>query len=306
MRTLVVGGAGFIGSHLVDKLLADNFEVIIYDNFSAGRRENLENVADKVEIIEGDIRDFDKFKEASKGSDYVLHQAAATSVPRSLKEPELFFDVNLKGTYNVLEASRLNKVKRVVFASSSSVYGDNQELPLKEEKTGNRLSPYAVSKYAGEDLCRFFWKTHGLETVCLRYFNVFGPRQNPDSQYAAVIPKFIKLMKEGQQPQIYGDGEQKRDFTYISNVVHANMLALTAIDAPGQVINAANQKGTTVNELVSMLKSIMGTEIEAEHVDQRPGDIRHSSGDNTKAREILGYKILTDVYDGLELTVNSQ
>jgi len=304
MRVLVTGGAGFIGSHLVDALLEQGHDVVVLDNFSSGKKDNLAHVADKIQIIEGDIRDFETVNKACQNVNIVFHEAAVASVPRSLEEPQLFIDVNITGMHNVLEASRKAGVKRVIFASSSSVYGDNQNMPLKETETGTRLSPYAISKYTGEDLCKFFWKQYGMETVILRYFNVFGPRQDPESPYAAVVPIFLRHMTQDESPSIFGDGEQKRDFTYISNVVHANMLAITAENAPGEAINIANMKGTTVNGIFAQLNKILGKELAPNHTDPRPGDIRDSSGNNVKAKELLNYAPVTGVEKGLRSTVN--
>ncbi len=302
MRALVTGGAGFIGSHLVDKLADDGWSVVVYDNLSTGFKDNVSKKKN-VTFVNADICDEKKLKQACKGVDCIFHQAAVTSVPRSLKEPLLYFDVNIGGTFKVLEAARLAGVKRVVFSSSSSVYGDQARLPLKEEDTGVRLSPYAISKYSGEDLCRFFWKVHGLDTVSLRYFNVFGPRQNPHSQYAAVVPKFIMHMLKGAKLEIFGDGEQMRDFTFVENVVHANLLAASARKAPGNSINVANRQGMTVNELVKKLNHVLKTNIKPVHVAPRQGDIRHSLGDNEKAKSLLGYKPVKSIDEGLRVTV---
>ena len=302
MRALVTGGAGFIGSHLVDKLVEKGWHVVVYDNLSTGSKENVSQKKN-VTFVNADIRDEKKLKQAVKNVECVFHQAAVTSVPRSLKEPQLYFDVNIGGTYKVLEAARLAGVKRVVCASSSSVYGDEAMLPLKEEKTGTRLSPYAISKYSAEDVCKFFWKVHGLETVSLRYFNVFGPRQNPYSQYSAVVPKFIMLMLKGKPPSIFGDGEQMRDFTFVENVVHANLLAASARKAPGHSINIANRQGMTVNELVKKLNRVLKTNIKPVHVAPRQGDIRHSLGDNEKAKRLLGYNSIKSIDEGLRVTV---
>jgi UDP-glucose 4-epimerase len=304
MNVLVTGGAGFIGSHLVDDLLAKGHKPIVYDNFATGKKQNLEHIKDKVTIIEGDICDFDKLKNAMKNADCVLHQAAAVSVPRSIKEPQLYVDVNIKGTLNVLEASRLSGVKRVVFASSSSVYGDSNKFPIKEENTGTRLSPYAISKYSAEDFCKYFWKVQGLATVALRYFNVFGPRQDPTSQYAAVIPKFIMMLLEGKQPTIYGDGEQVRDFTYVKNVTHGNILALEAKDAPGMSINLANKEGITVNQLFSKIAKLLETNIKPIYTNPRPGDIHSSLAENAKAKKLLKYSPVVSFDEGLKLTVD--
>jgi len=302
MRVLVTGGAGFIGSHIVDALLEKNHDVIVYDNFATGKKQNLTHVWKRIKVVEGDVCDFDKLKKTCTDVDFVFHEAAAVSVPRSLAEPMLYVDVNIKGTFNVLEASRLNGVKRVAFASSSSVYGDNQKLPLKEEETGTRLNPYAISKYTAEDLCRFFWKVQGLQTVCLRYFNVFGPRQDPTSQYAAVIPKFISLIMKGERPTIFGDGEQIRDFTYVKNVAHANLLALKAANAPGETINIANKQGISINQLFTKINTLLEKHIKPVYTKPRTGDIHSSLGDNAKAKKILSYAPILSLDEGLALT----
>lgn len=225
MKVLVTGGAGFIGSNIVEELLKRNYPVRVLDNFSTGKRENLSEFMNDIELIEGDICSYHIVFEAVKEVDIILHQAALPSVPRSIKDPIATNEVNVVGTLNILEAAKNAGVKRIVYASSSSVYGDNPELPKHEGMTPNPLSPYAVSKLAGEHYCKVFSKLYGLETVILRYFNVFGPRQDPNSQYSAVIPKFLKFMSNDQPPTIYGDGTQSRDFTYVANVVEANILA---------------------------------------------------------------------------------
>ncbi len=236
---LVTGGAGFIGSNIVERLVRQGERVRVLDNLSTGKRENLVSWLDRLELIEGDIRDVETVHGAMAGVDYVLHQAALPSVPRSVADPLASHQVNATGTLNVLPAARDAGVKRLVYASSSSVYGDSPTLPKQEEMPTNPISPYAVSKLAGENYCRVFFRVYGLETVCLRYFNVFGPRQDPTSQYAAVIPRFITAMLDGRRPVIYGDGRQSRDFTYIENVVEANLLACQAKDVAGEVLNIA-------------------------------------------------------------------
>ncbi|HDZ26620.1 MAG TPA: NAD-dependent epimerase/dehydratase family protein, partial [Candidatus Aminicenantes bacterium] len=222
-KYLVTGGAGFIGSNIAEELIKRGYSVKVIDNFSTGKRENISSFLDKIELVEGDIRDYDACRHALEGVDFVLHQAALPSVPRSIEDPLLTTDINIKGTLNILLASRDAKVKGFVFASSSSVYGDDPNLPKKEGTLGNPLSPYAISKLTGEKYCRVFSQIFGLATVCLRYFNIFGPRQDPSSQYASVIPNFISRMLKGESPTIFGDGEQTRDFTYVSNVVEANI-----------------------------------------------------------------------------------
>ena len=251
MKYLVTGGAGFIGSNIVEELLKRGEEVRVLDNFSTGKRENLKGFGKDVELIEGDIRSYHIVKQAVAGIDVVLHQAALPSVPRSINDPITSNEVNVGGTLNMLDASKEAGVKRFVFASSSSIYGDTPELPKHEGMTPNPLSPYAVSKLAGEKYCRVFAQVYGLHTVALRYFNVFGPRQDPNSQYSAVIPKFIKMISNDERPSIYGDGSQTRDFTYVENVVEANILAATKECDSGLVMNAACHDQIELNYLVN-------------------------------------------------------
>ena len=255
MNFLVTGGAGFIGSNIVGELLKRGHRVKVLDNFSSGKRENLKDFADDIELIEGDIRSYHIVQQAVKDVEVVLHQAALPSVPRSIKDPITSNDVNVNGTLNILDASVSSGVRRVVYASSSSVYGDNPELPKNEGMLPNPLSPYAVSKLAGEKYCSVFSRIYGLETIALRYFNVFGPNQDPSSQYSAVIPKFIKAISNDESPLIYGDGEQSRDFTYVSNVVEANILSSVAKCESGIAMNCAFSGFITLNELVKKIKA---------------------------------------------------
>ncbi len=301
---LVTGGAGFIGSNITLFLVKKGEKVKVIDNFLTGKKENLSSIINKIELIEGDIRDFKTCLEATKGVDYVLHQAALPSVPRSVETPEITNDININGTLNILLASVKNKVKRVVYASSSSIYGDSPVLPKKEDMIPSPLSPYAVSKLTGEYYCKVFYKIYGLETVILRYFNVFGPHQDPDSQYAAVIPKFIKAMLKGERPVIYGDGEQSRDFTYIDNVVQANILATRAKNACGRVFNIASQESITINQLVKELNCILNKNIEPKYTVPRPGDIKHSLADISSAKQILNYSPKIKFNEGLRRTVH--
>jgi nucleoside-diphosphate-sugar epimerase len=301
VRILVTGGAGFIGSHLAARLLADGHEVRILDSFATGRRSNLE-VLDGVELIEGDIQSYERAHTAVHGCDYVLHQAALPSVPRSIQDPLTSAAVNTTGTLNVLLAARDAGVRRVVFASSSSVYGASTALPKQEDMPALPISPYAVSKQAAESYCRAFSNVYGLECVALRYFNVFGPRQDPQSQYAAVVPRFITAALEGRPPVVFGDGEQSRDFTYIENVVNANVLALTAPDAPGEVFNVACGERYSLNELLRVIAEVTGTEVAAEYRDPRPGDVRHSQADIAKARRLLGFAPSVGFVDGVRAT----
>lgn len=304
MKYLITGGAGFIGSNIAEKLVEKGEDVRILDNFSTGRRENIAPLLDKIELIEGDIRDLPTVKEAVKGIDYILHQGAIPSVPRSIASPIESNEANANGTLNLLVAARDEGVKRMVYASSSSVYGDTPELPKKEDMRPNPLSPYAVAKLAGEHYCQVFFKIYGLETVCLRYFNVFGPRQDPTSQYAAVVPKFITAILLGKSPVIYGDGLQSRDFIYIENVICANLLATQSPEAPGKVYNMACQKRFTLLELIDVLNGILDTKIKPVHADPKPGDVKHSVADITRAKNELGFNVEVDFKEGLKRTID--
>ena len=303
MRYLVTGGAGFIGSNLVEGLLRRGESVRVIDNFSTGKRENLKEFVEKIELIEGDIRSYHIVREAVEGVDVILHQAALPSVPRSVRDPITSNEVNVSGTLNILDAAKDAKVKRVVFASSSSVYGDNPELPKHEGLIPNPLSPYAVSKLAGEKYCGVFSRIYGLETVALRYFNVFGPRQDPASQYSAVIPKFITAMLNDRQPIIYGDGEQSRDFTYVANVVEANILAATKDNVAGIVVNCACHGRITLNDLVKKINEILGKKITPVYKEERLGDIKHSFANISAAVKHLGYNAGVNFETGLQSTI---
>jgi len=303
-RYLVTGGAGFIGSHIAEELVERGHEVRIVDNFLTGKRENIASFLDKIELIEGDIRDFSLCKRASDGVDFVLHQAALPSVPRSIEDPLMTNEINIKGTLNLLLASRDAGVKKFVFASSSSVYGDDQRLPKKEGEEGAPLSPYAISKLVGEMYCRVFSQIYSLSTVCLRYFNIFGPRQDPYSQYSAVIPNFINKMVKGESPTIFGDGEQSRDFTYVANVVEANKLAVEAKDVSGEILNIACGERTTVNSLVIEINQILKKDIKAIYDKLRPGDVMHSYADISEAENVLKYKPLVSFTEGLKRTIH--
>lgn len=301
---LVTGGAGFIGSHLVDELVRREQRVKVLDDLSTGRLENLTQVLDDIDLIEGDIRDQSTVGAAVDGVDYVLHQAALPSVPRSVADPLTTNEVNVTGTLNVLLAARDAQVKRVVFASSSSVYGNSPSLPKREDMSTNPLSPYAVSKLAGESYCLAFHEVYGLPTVVLRYFNVFGPRQDPTSQYSAVIPKFIAAALRDEPLTIYGDGKQSRDFTYVSNVVAANLLACESLQVIGQVVNASCGERYTLLDLVSQIEPFFpAKDLRVEHRDPRAGDVRHSQADIQKGRLLLGYEPLVDFEEGLAKTV---
>lgn len=302
MKYLVTGGAGFIGSNIVEELLNRGEKVRVLDNFSTGRRENIKKFLGDIELIEGDIRSYHTVARAVKGVDIILHQAALPSVPRSINDPITSNEVNIGGTINILDAAREYKVQRIVYASSSSVYGDNPKLPKSEDMTPNPLSPYAVAKLAGENYCRVFSKIYRIETVCLRYFNVFGPKQDPTSEYSAVIPKFIKLINDNVQPVIYGDGEQSRDFTYVKNVVNANLLAAVTKISGNEIINIACGERYTLNTLFSELNKISGSKLQPKYAKSQKGDIKHSLADITKARKILKFKPGITFSRGLEIT----
>jgi UDP-glucose 4-epimerase len=301
---LVTGGAGFIGSNIVTELVERGARVRVLDNFSTGRRENLASFLETIDLIEGSLEDLPAVCRAVEGVDYVLHQAALPSVARSIDDPAATHAVNATGTLHLLIAARDAGVKRVVYASSSSIYGDSPTLPKQEDMVPRPKSPYAVSKLAGEQYCRSFAHVYGLETVCLRYFNVFGPRQDPTSQYSAVIPLFITAILQGKIPTIYGDGGQSRDFSYVSNVVQANLLAAAAPgDAVGRTFNVAYGERYTLLDLIAALNDILGTDVEPIHAAPRPGDVRHSLADVSAAREALGYVPEVDFYEGLRRTV---
>ncbi|NPV45556.1 MAG: SDR family oxidoreductase [Armatimonadetes bacterium] len=300
---LVTGGAGFIGSNIVRELLVQGERVRVLDNFATGRRENLADILDQIELHEADICDLEAIRPAFEGVDYVLHQAALPSVPRSVQDPVGTTEANVNGTLHVLMAARDAGVKRCVLASSSSVYGANPELPKRETMRLQPISPYAASKFANEGYAAAFNHVYGLQTVCLRYFNVFGPRQDPTSQYAAVIPLFITAMLEGRRPTIFGDGEQSRDFTYVANVVSANLKAATTSGGAGGAFNIACGERATLNELVAHLNEIMGTSIEPVYLAERPGDVKHSLADISAAREAFGYEPVVSFREGLERVV---
>ncbi len=306
MRALVTGGAGFIGSHIVERLLADGHEVRVLDNFATGHRHNLAEVGGDVELIEGDIQSFERAHTATRGCDVVFHEAALPSVPRSIQDPLTSNAVNVIGTLNVLLAARDSGVRRVVYASSSSIYGANPALPKREDMPAMPISPYAAAKQAAESYCRSFTEVYGLETVALRYFNVFGIRQDPLSQYAAVIPRFIAALLEGRPPVIYGDGEQSRDFTPVENVVEANMLAATAPSerVAGQAFNAACGDRYTLNEVFEEIRSLIAADVEPVYEPPRAGEVKHSQADISLARERLGYDPSTSLRDGLRRCVD--
>jgi nucleoside-diphosphate-sugar epimerase len=299
---LVTGGAGFIGSSIVAELVRRREDVRVLDNFYSGKRENLEDVIKNIELVEGDIRDLGLLRKVTKGCDYVLHQGALRSVPKSLKDPISYDEVNVRGTLNVLIASSEAKVKRVVFASSSSLYGDSEKLPQREDHIPQPVSPYAASKLAGEHYCRVFSKSYGLEAVALRYFNVFGPRQSLESEYAVVIPKFITCMLKDEQPPIHGDGTQSRDFTYIDNVVEANLIAATRKGIAGEAFNVALGKAYTLLELVKTINEILNKDIKPKFIPPRAGDVKHTLSDITKMKKLLGLEPKVDFVLGLRRT----
>jgi len=304
MRYLVTGGAGFIGSHIVDRLLKEDHFVRVIDNFSSGSEKNLEFALKQknFELIKADIRDYNSCQKAVESMDYVLHQAALRSVPKSMKDPYSYNEVNINGTLNLLRAALEKKIKRFVFASSSSVYGDTNVFPEKENFLPLLISPYALSKLTGEYYCRIFSINYGLETVSLRYFNVFGPRQSLDDEYAVVIPKFITEMLNDRQPPIYGNGKQSRDFTYIDNVVEANILSATVPNLKCEVFNVANGKDHTILELVKILNQIMGKSIKPIFQEPRAGDVFKTCADISKIKRRLGFKLLVDFESGLKIT----
>lgn len=300
---LITGGAGFIGSNLVAELVNQNEQVRVLDNFSTGRRDNLMPYRHRIEVIEGDVRSYHLVREAVDGVDFVLHQAALPSVPRSVRDPITTNEVNVLGTLNLLQAAREAGVKRLVNASSSSIYGDNPDLPKRESMPPRPLSPYAISKLAAEQYCQSFWRLYGFETVALRYFNVFGPRQDPTSQYSAVIPRFIAAIMAGQPLTVHGDGRQSRDFSFIANVVRANLLACTAPQAAGQVFNIACGQRFSLLDLVDKLAAIIGQPPQIQHGPARPGDVPHSLADIDQAKAILGYEPVVGFEAGLRQTV---
>lgn len=302
-RVLVTGGAGFIGSNLVDALLADGrYEVCVVDNFATGRRENLAHCLDSIDLVEGDIRDLETVEEAVRGIDCILHEAALPSVPRSIKAPVTTNEVNVDGTVKLLTAAHKAGVRRIVFASSSSVYGDGQELPKVETMAPAPMSPYATSKLACEHYVRVFAQIYGFEALSLRYFNIFGPRQDPTSQYSGVIAAFMRAALTGRPFVVYGDGEQARDFTFVDNVVAANLLALEAPQLPGEPVNIACGGRVTLLDLVETLSAIAGVSPQIEHREPRKGDVRVSQADVSKAREVLGYAPRVDLAEGLART----
>jgi UDP-glucose 4-epimerase len=305
VKVLVTGGGGFIGSNLVRRLLVAGHDVRVLDNFSTGNRRNLVDVADEIEVVEGELRSYERVHNATRGVEVVFHQGALPSVPRSVQDPLTTGAVNVEGTLNVLLAARDEGVRRVINASSSSVYGNSGTLPRVETQFPDPISPYAVSKLAGERYCVSFARVYGLETVTLRYFNVFGPNQDPTSQYAAVVPRFIAAVDAGEPVPIYGDGEQSRDFTYVDNVVEANVLAADADDASAAVLNVATGTSRSVNALADTIGEVLGKPVEREYLDARTGDVRESWADVSAAQRILGWEARIDLDQGLRLTAEA-
>ena len=301
---LVTGGAGFIGSHLTARLVSDGERVRIFDNFSTGSRDNLAAIAGDIEVIEGDLRDEAAVRRATDGVAVIFHQAADPSVPRSIIDPRTTYDVNVTGTLNVLLAARDAGCRRVVFASSCAVYGNDPVLPKHEGMAAAPASPYASSKLAGEELCAVFSRAYGLETVALRYFNVFGPRQDPNSPYAAVIPRFLDALRRGESPVVYGDGEQTRDFIPVVSVVEANLRAAEAQGVAGRVFNVASGRPVSLNELLGKLAALLGVEVSAIYEPERAGDIRHSAADVCIAQTVLGFEAQVSLEEGLLQTMS--
>ena len=302
-RYLVTGGAGFIGNHIARTLLERGHAVRIFDNFATGHRRNLVDIYDDIDLVEGDLRSIDACRRAVQGVTYVIHQAALPSVPRSIEDPHTTHEVNATGTLNLLVATREADVKRLVYSSSSSVYGPAPKLPRVESDRPQPISPYAVSKLAGEQYCAAFYHSYGLATVALRYFNVFGPRQGWDSPYAAALPRFIRALRRDEPAIIFGDGEQGRDFTYVDNVVRANVLALEAADAPGHVYNIGSGRKTTINQLLAMTAAALNIEPRRSSQPTRAGEVRDSVSDIARARADLGYAPLVNIEEGLRRTI---
>jgi len=305
VRYLITGGAGFIGSHLVEHLVAAGDDVTVLDDLSSGRRANLAAVRGQIRFIRGSVTDLNTCRRAVERVDCVLHHAAVTSVQRSVDEPVVTHQVNATGTLNVLLAARDKGVRRVVYAGSTSAYGNPATLPNSEEHVTRPLSPYAASKLAGEEYCVAFHATYGLETVVLRYFNIFGPRQDPNSQYAAVVPRFITTALAGEPPTIFGDGKQTRDFVFIANVVHANLLAARApaADVSGQVFNIGSGKGVSVNQLWEHIRRLAGVPLAPVHTQGRAGEVRDSVAELARAGRLLGYAPIVDFEEGLRQTI---
>lgn len=304
-KVLVTGGAGFIGSNLADALIDNGAKVVIIDNLVTGFRENIDEIKGEVEFIEGDLNDASALSKALDGVEIVFHEAAIPSVPRSVADPAETHQACVNGTFNLLFSANKAGVRRFIYAASSSAYGDQQSLPKVETMLPEPLSPYAAAKLTGEFYCSVFNQVYGLETMSLRYFNVFGPRQNPSSQYSGVISRFIDALMTGQQPVIYGDGEQTRDFTFIENVTDANIKAAQASTGFGQTANVANGECISLNELLELMKRVTGNDsVQAKYELERKGDVKHSQADNTRAREWFGYENRVGLEEGIKRTID--
>jgi len=304
-RYLITGGAGFIGSHIVRQLVGEGESVRVVDNLSTGQSIRLKDVRDTVEFVKGDLVDERVSDEVVRGVDFVLHQAAVPSVQRSVCDPTGTNRSNVTATLNLLESCRKAGVRRFIYAASSSAYGDTEVLPKTEGMPPNPLSPYALQKFVGERYCKLYYDLYGLETVSLRYFNVFGPDQDPHSEYSAVIPKFVTKLLANEPITVYGDGEQSRDFTYVGNVVEANLLALRAFEVSGNVCNIGCGEHITLNKLIRLLEEILGVKSNVNYAAPKPGDVRHSLADITRARRLLGYEPKVMVKEGLSRTVQA-
>ncbi|OWY73298.1 LPS biosynthesis protein WbpP [cyanobacterium TDX16] len=304
MDFLVTGGAGFIGSHLVHRLVELGHSVRVLDDLSSGKRENLADVLSKTDWIQGDMADPATARRACRGVDVVLHEAAVPSVPKSVDDPQTSHRSNVEGTFQLLLAARDEKVRRFIYAGSSSAYGESPTLPKVESMPTDPLSPYAVQKLTGEFYCRAFAKCYGLQTLTMRYFNVFGPRQDPRSQYAAAIPAFVTAILQDRPPTVYGDGEQTRDFTYIENVIHANLLAAKARQTNGEVINVACGGRISINQIIADINRYFGKNIKPSYLPDRQGDIKHSAADISLARRVIGYEPVVSTLEGLKLTMD--
>ncbi|HEY3243215.1 MAG TPA: SDR family oxidoreductase, partial [Phycisphaerae bacterium] len=302
-NVLVTGGGGFIGSHLATRLVELGHRVRVLDNFATGRRENLSAVASKIELLEGDLREPRACQAACADIEFIFHEAALPSVPVSVERPRESHDANIQGTFNLLLAAREARCRRVIYAGSSSAYGDSEVSPKHEDLPPAPKSPYAVQKLTGEHYCRAFYECWGLETLTIRYFNVFGPRQDPKSQYAAAIPAFVMAIIAGQPPTVYGDGEQTRDFTYIDNVVHGNMLAMTVRQTRGEVINVACGESISVNRVIARVNELLGKRIQPHYAAPRAGDVRDSLADIRRARALLGYEPQVSFDEGLKRAI---
>lgn len=302
---LVTGGAGFIGSHIVRRLVERGEPVRVLDNLSTGHLANLDAVRDRIEFIAGDLRDEAAVRRAVAGVTTIFHEAAEPSVPRSIADPETTYAINVTGMLALMTAAKDAGVKRLVFASSSAVYGNDPEMPKRETMAPAPISPYASSKLAGEGLCQVFTAAYGLEAVALRYFNVFGPGQDPNSAYAAVIPKFLDAIRRDEPPRIFGDGEQSRDFVFVEDVVTANLLAAESSGIGGQVFNIATGEAVTLNQTLGLIESLTGAATNAQRLPERVGDVRHSLADNSKARRVLGFAPSVSFEEGLRRTIDA-